>query len=161
MDTRKRAVWNAPLAAMAAMATLAGLAALAAIAALLAAGCGAGVRFGVWRDQALPSGRVVKVTMAMLAWDDEHGERNPKGDAFSLEYVRSEPGADAAAREREALEVFELIRPTSELWGLRTATLAGFPAVERRGRYDLFVFRRGEDGAWAVERRDQKVFVDD
>ena len=151
---------QAPLE-VAPLAVLGVTAALVAIGMLLAAGCGRGIRFGVWRDQALPSGRVVKVTQAMLAWNDEHGERHPKGDAFALEYVRSEPDAGLAAREREALEVFELIRPTSELWGLRVATLAGFPAVERRGRYDLFVFRRGDDGAWAVERQEQKVFVDD
>ena len=160
MKIRRGEARTAPFE-LAPLAVLGVTAALVALAVLVASGCGRGIQFGVWRDQVLPSGRVVKLTQATLAWDDEHGERHPKGDAFALEYVRSEPGADAAAREREALEVFELIRPTSELWGLETATLSGFPKVERRGRYDLFVFRRGGDGAWAVERSERKVFVDD
>jgi len=115
----------------------------------------------LWHDQALPSGKTIKVTSFNLVWGIEHDERDAAKDCLQLEYVSANPAADAAAQEREAFEVFELIRPTSELWGLKTATLSGFPAVERKGRYQIYVFTREADGHWSVTHQSAKVFVTD
>jgi hypothetical protein len=115
----------------------------------------------VWRDQVLPSGKTIKVTSFNLTWGVEHDERDTAKDAFALEFVFTNPDADVTAREREAQEVFELIRPASELWGFKTTFISGFPSVERKGRYDIFVFTRGSDGRWSFTRQSAKVFVND
>jgi len=125
----------------------------------LVAGCGASRP--IWHDQVLPSGRTVKVTSFHLVWGIEHDERDASKDSFALEFVSANPAADAAAKEREALEVFELIRGTSELWGFKTAEISGFPAVERKGRYEIFTFTRGADRRWSVARQSAKVFAND
>jgi hypothetical protein len=106
----------------------------------------------VWRSQRLPSGKTIKVTFFNLVWGAEHDERIPSQDCFALEYVTSVPVTDAQARDREAREVFELIRPTSELWGFSTATVTAFRTVERKGNYNLFVFTRGKNGQWSFTR---------
>ena len=115
----------------------------------------------LWHDQVLRSGRTIKVTSFNLVWGIEHDDRDVSKDCFALEFVSANPAADAAAQDREALEVFELIRPTSELWGLRTATVSGFPSVERKGRYQIFTFTRGASGQWSVNRQSAKVFNTD
>ncbi|HYU79790.1 MAG TPA: hypothetical protein VEK56_12445, partial [Vicinamibacterales bacterium] len=79
----------------------------------------------------------------------------------ALEFVSADPTADGASHEREALEVFELIRPTSELWGFKTAVISGFPSVERKGRYEIFIFTRGSEGQWSFTRQPAKVFAND
>lgn len=127
--------------------------------ALLLGGCGEFQR--PWHDQRLPSGQVVAISSCMLVWGAEHDERFPDRDSFALEYVATQPDAPFALREREARDVFELIRPLSELWGFRQASVAGFRSVERKGRYDLFVFRRGADGKWQAEHIASKVFAND
>lgn len=78
-----------------------------------------------------------------------------------MEFVSANPTADAAAHQQEALEVFELIRPASELWGFKMAQISGFPSVERKGRYEIFTFTRGSDGQWSVARQSAKVFSTD
>jgi hypothetical protein len=115
----------------------------------------------IWHDQLLPSGKTIKVTSFNLTWGVEHDERQADKDCFALEFVSANPTADPAAREREALEVFELIRPAPELWGLKTAVVSGFPSVERKGRYEIFIFTRGSDGRWSVTRQSAKVFAND
>lgn len=115
----------------------------------------------IWHDQKLPSGKTVKVTSFHLVWGVEHDERDTAKDCFALEYVSADPQADPGRREAEATEVFELIRPVSEQWGFRTATVAGFPALERTGRYDLYWFRRAPDGRWSFTRSEMKVFAND
>ena len=115
----------------------------------------------IWREQSLPSGRTVKVTSLHLVWGVEHDERTPAQDCFALEFVYSRPEVNDEAREREARDVFELIRPASEQWSFKTATLAGFPGLVRKGSYDLFVFNRGDDGRWKMERTPRKVFAND
>jgi len=109
----------------------------------------------------LPSSKSVKVTSFNLVWGVEHDDRDPRKDCFALEYVTAKPEADPKAREQEALEVFELIRPVSELWGLDIATLAGFPTVDRKGHYDMYVFRRAADGKWSCTVHPSKVFAND
>ena len=128
---------------------------------LVASLLGCGPFPGVWREQRLPSGKSVLVTSFLLAWGVEHDERTPANDCFALEFVTADPNATAAAQDQEALEVFELIRPVSELWGLDTASIAAFPAVKRKGRYSIFHFTRGTDASWTFRREAAKVFVDD
>lgn len=131
------------------------------LAAVLAiAGCDGHVRT-VWHEESLPSGRTVKITSFNLVWGVEHGERDTGKDCFALEYVWADPQADPARREAEATEVFELVRPLSERWGFRAASMAGFPTLERKGRYDLYWFERQADGHWSFARSEAKVFAND
>lgn len=123
-------------------------------------GC-SGVGRPIWHDQLLPSGKTIKVTSFNLVWGVEHDERDAGKDCFALEFVSANPTADSAAKDREALEVFELIRPASELWGLKSAYVSGFPSVERKGRYEIFAFTRGADGRWSFTRTSAKVFATD
>jgi hypothetical protein len=114
--------------------------------ATLLAGCGESRP--VWRDQKLPSGRQIKVLFMTLAWGVEHDERFPDQDAFSLWYVTTLPDGEPRERELEAREVFELIRPISEQWGFKSATLSAYRTPQRERTYDLFIFNRGDDGKW-------------
>jgi len=105
------------------------------------------------RDQRLPSGRVVKVVSCLFAWGVEHDERHPDEDAFAIEYLASVPRVPQEELEREVLEVFELIRPISEQWGLSLATVAALRTPERTGTYDVFAFRRSPSGTWSHTRQ--------
>lgn len=111
----------------------------------------------IWHDQQLPSGKTVKILSFNLAWGIEHDVRDAGKDCFTLEFVQADPNADPAAKEREAREVFELIRPGSELWGFKTAVLSGRPSVARNSGYDIFTFTRGADGKWSVEASELKL----
>ena len=122
--------------------------------------CGGDFR-QLWHEVKLPSGQRVKVTMFMLVWGAEHDERFPNQDSFAMEFVSNAPQAEPEQRKREALEVFELMRPVSELWGFDHAQASGFPSTERKGRYDLFLFQRGADGKWSCELKPAKVFAND
>lgn len=99
-------------------------------------------------EQRLASGKVVKVVSCQLAWGDEHGERHPDQDAFSLEYLSSVPRVPSQELEREAEEVFELVRPISEQWGLTNASVTALRTPERTGTYDAFAFTRTAAGTW-------------
>ena len=100
-------------------------------------------------EQRLPSGKVVKVVSCLLAWGVEHDERHPDQDGFALEYLASVPREPASDLEREAVEVFELIRPISEQWGATTATVTALRTLERTGTYDVFAFVRSSAGTWS------------
>lgn len=102
----------------------------------------------VWREQKLPSGRPVKVLFMTLAWGIEHDDRFPDHDAFALWYVTTVPEGGPKEREQEAREVFELIRPVSEQWGFKSASLSAYQTPQRERYYDLFIFNRGDDGQW-------------
>ncbi len=125
------------------------------------AGCGERHFQQDWHEERLVSGHVVKITSFFLVWGREHDERNEKNDCLALEFVSNAPGADAAAREAEAKEVFGLIRATSETWGFRTATIASFPTLQRKGHYEFYIFRRRDDGTWDTTHEDRKVFSND
>ena len=121
-----------------------------------------GARFrALWHGQQVASGGVVKVTSFNLVWGVEHDGRDVGNDAFSIEYVIAERSRDPRRREAEALAVFELVRPISEQWGLRSAELAAFPTLERKGRYDRYSFRRDRDGRWSFTRVEARVFATD
>lgn len=114
-----------------------------------------------FREQRLSSGRVIKVTSFVLAWGLEHNERIPQQDSLSLDYVSSVPDADSESIDKEAMEVFELIRSVSEQWGFRSATLCAFPSTTRRGRYYIFAFNKTPDGSWSFQRSSAKVHIND
>jgi hypothetical protein len=117
----------------------------------------------VFHDQVLPNGKMVKVTSFHLVWGVDHDprDRDPSKDSFQLEYVASSPDADHKVRDQECLEVFELIRPISELWGFNHASINAFPSVQRKGRYQIYDFKTGPDGKWTFDRHEAKVFVND
>lgn len=115
----------------------------------------------VFHDQVLPSGKTVKVTSFNLAWGVEHDERRAGDDTFALEYVSTVPHTDEAALDMETLEVFELIRPASEQWGFKSAQISAFPTTQRKGKYYIYVFKRGPEGKWTFTRNSAKVFVND
>lgn len=116
------------------------------LAAALLSGCGE--YRTLTHDQKLPSGRTVKIVSTQLAWGVEHDERFPDKDSFSLEFLTSYPNGEASAREQEAREVFELIRPLSEQWGLKIASVSSLENTERRGRTVIFNFERQPSGEW-------------
>jgi len=138
-----------------------GIAPLLLLATGLLAWSGCGESHPTWREQKLPSGRVVKLTMVYFGWGVEHDERTVGNDGFAVEFVCTQPDAPPDARAREAKEVFELIRPISEQWDLKLASVAGFPSVTRKGKYDLYLFRRDANGAWKSEHEERKVFATD
>jgi hypothetical protein len=105
------------------------------------------------REQRLPSGKVVKVVSCVLAWGVEHDERHPSQDSFALEYISTVPRVPPEELEREVLEVFELIRPISEQWGLSTAGVSALRTPERTGTYDVFGFTRSAAGQWSYVRQ--------
>lgn len=124
---------------------------------MLLAGCDAifGGPFRTpWHAESLPSGNTIKVTSFNLVWGAEHDEHTLGKDCFAIEYVTSYPNADAKQREAEAAEAFELVRPASEQWGFREATVAAIPTLDHRGLYDLYWYQRQADGHWS-----QKIVV--
>jgi hypothetical protein len=112
-------------------------------------GCG-GEFHTPWREQKLPSGKSVKITSLQIAWGVEHDEpRSPDRDCFVLQFVYTAPDANDDAHEQEAKEVFELIRPASELWGFTMGELMAYSTIEPGRHYDLFLFQRSSDGKWS------------
>jgi len=117
---------------------------------LVLCGCEPGEFHEPWRDQALPSGKTVKVKSLQIAWGVEHDEpRKPQHDCFVLQFVYSAPDGGDEAHAQEAKEVFELIRPVSEQWGFTNAELMAYSTLEPDRHYDLFFFQRGSDGQWS------------
>lgn len=113
-------------------------------------GCGGGEFHEPWRVQNLPGGRSVKIKSLQIAWGVEHDEpRHAERDCFVLQFVYVAPEGGDDVREREAREVFELIRPISEQWGFASAELMAYSTVEPDRHYDLYVFQRNSEGKWS------------
>jgi len=115
----------------------------------------------LWHGERLPSGGLIKVVSFNLVWGIEHDDRDVSKDSFAIEYVTANPRGDVQQREAEAAEVFEFVRPVSELWGFRSASMSAFPTLTRKGRYDLYWYQRGPDGPWSNTRSESKVFAND
>lgn len=79
-----------------------------------------------------------------LAWGVDHDDRYPDQDAFTLWYVTTLPDGRPMEREREAREVFELIRSLPEQWGSKSASLSAYRTTQRGRIYDLFIFNRSD-----------------
>jgi hypothetical protein len=127
----------------------------------LCLGCGEGGFQQPTLEQRLPSGKLIKVTSCLLVWGVEHGERHTNQDSFALEYVTAVSPSATQELDREALEVFELIRPISEQWGFATASVSAFASAERTGKYNIFVFSRAPGGRWSSSRSSAKVYNTD
>lgn len=65
-------------------------------------------------DQVAPSGSRIKLVSFNLSRGMEHGVRYASQDCFYIEYICAVPHAPQEAKDKEALDVFELIRPVSE-----------------------------------------------
>jgi hypothetical protein len=115
---------------------------------LLVAGCDGPFRTP-WHDVKLASGDTIRVTSFNLVWGAEHDEHTLGKDCFAIEYVSAQPDSDTKAGEAEAAAAFELVRPASEQWGFREATVAAIPTLEHRGPYDLYWYQRQPDGHWS------------
>lgn len=115
----------------------------------------------LYHDEALSSGKTVKVTMLALVWGGRPGDDGCTmgSDCFHLEFVSNDPNAEMPKRTAEAQDVFELIRPSSEQWGFTNAEVMGFKQLERTGDNDLFLFNRATDGKWSCERKAASVFA--
>ena len=124
-------------------------------------GCGDNVFQPLFREQVLPSGGKVAVTACMLVWGARPGDDGcvMGSDCFHLEFVSNDPKASEARRTQEAQEVFELIRPSSEMWGFTNAEMLAFQQVERTGDYDIFLFDRAAGGKWSCMRKSASVFA--
>src|SRR6185369_2092216 len=107
--------------------------------AVVVIGCGQQVFTPLYHDETLPSGEKVKITSFNLVWGGRPGDDGCTGgsDCLSVEFVSNHPDADPAKKEKEAREVFELIRPTSEQWGFSNAQVMAFRQVQRTGDYDI------------------------
>jgi hypothetical protein len=111
------------------------------------------------RTLRLVSGRTLEVTALYLGFGDPHSSRGSIDDDVEVEYVTS--AADGAARDQEASEVFEAIRPLVESLGVGSASVAAFPSLLRKGHYQRRLYTRDAGGAWTPTRSDAKVFVND
>ena len=120
---------------------------------LLLAGCNGepGPFRTAWHPEKLASGSTIKVTAFDLVWGAGHGDDDHVmgPDCFKITYVTALSGADIAQRDAEALQVFELVRPVSEQWALRSAEVAAIPTLEHTGPYDVYEFQQKPDGSWS------------
>ena len=115
----------------------------------------------IYYEQAALSGNKIKLVSFNLSRGMEHGVRYASQDCFYLEYICDFPYAPQEAKDKEALDVFELIRPVSELWRFKTAVLSAYPTTARKGLYDIYTFIQTSDGKWNVDRKTMKVHVND
>lgn len=111
------------------------------------------------RTLKLASRRSLEVTALSLAFGDEHSARGAADDGVFVEYVTS--SADDAARDAEAAEVFEAIRPLAESLGVPAAAVSAFPSLVRKGRYERHDFARDAAGRWTSSRTTAKVSAND
>lgn len=105
-----------------------------------------------WHEVSLASGRKIKVKMFTLAFANEHGDRDPSRDGFNVMYVESVPATDTAKHEAEARELFELVRPTADLWKTTSASLTAWPNLKWEGKMVIYSFTREASGNWAMSR---------
>ncbi len=140
------------------------LGAAAAVVALLAVGALLlGVASGGPREQRhrtlkLASGRTLEVTMLCLVFGDDHSQRGAVDDGVGVEYVTS---FGDGARDKEAAEVYEAIRPLAESLGVGSASISAFPSLLRKGHYQRYDYSRDAAGAWTSKHTDEKVFANE
>lgn len=103
----------------------------------------------IYHETELPNGKQIKITMCNLVWGIEHSERTESADCFEIEYIMSSPNQDDNQRDKEALEVFELIKPISEQWKIKKAALLAFPTLKRKGTYYVYSLDKDENGKWS------------
>jgi hypothetical protein len=139
--------------------------AVAALVALAAAGAlffrlgAGGPKEQRHRTLKLASGRTVEIMALYLAFGDEHSQRGAIDDGVGVEYVTS--SAEEGARDREAEEVFEAIRPLTESLGVPSMSVSAFPSPWRKGRYERHDYTRDASGGWTSQRTEAKVFANE
>jgi|WetSurMetagenome_2_1015567.scaffolds.fasta_scaffold54130_2 hypothetical protein len=114
-----------------------------------------------FHEQTMPSGKPIRITMCSLASGGEHNDRYPDEDCFTIEYVMSSPEVAQEAKDREAMEVFELIRPISEEWKIAKAEVIAFPTLKRKGIYYVYSLKLTPAGKWDYRRDSAKVHSND
>jgi len=114
-----------------------------------------------YHEQILPSGKSIKITMCDFVWGVEHNDRFANQDCFALEYVMSTADSSQPIQDREALEVFELIRPISEQWKISKAELSAFPTLKRKGIYYIYALEQNTNGHWDYKRYSAIVHKND
>jgi hypothetical protein len=112
-------------------------------------------------EQTLPSGKSIRITMCDLLWGVEHNDRFSNQDCFAIEYVMSTADSSQEIQDREAMDVFELIRPVSEQWKIEKASLTAFPTLKRKGTYSVYALKRNPNGKWEYKRYTAKVHIND
>jgi hypothetical protein len=105
-----------------------------------------------FHEHKMPSGRSIKITMCDFLYGVEHNDRYEDQDCFRIDYIMSSPHVAREDQDREALEVFELIRPISEGWTLHKAQVFAFPALRRKGTFYVYSFTQRPDGQWDFRR---------
>lgn len=107
------------------------------------------------REQILSSGNKVKITGLNLAFGDR---ASGSQDVMVLSYQTLYVEKVSSDRNKEAHEVFELIRPLCEQWRLSGADLMAFQKNNGKGDFWAIRFRRGTDGRWNAEEMPGKVY---
>ena len=106
------------------------------------------------RNQVLSSGKTVKLLGVHFGFGSQENKGN---DSFTVEYSITNPKADDATKDKEAWDVFELIRPVSEQWGLKEAEVSAFPTPQHKGAYTFYRFRHSTEGKWAMEKMNGSI----
>jgi len=112
-------------------------------------------------EQAAPSGGKIKLVSFNLSRGMEHGVRYASQDCFYMEYICDVPQASQESKDKEALAVFDLIRPVSEQWGFKTAVLSAYLTTSRKGPFDDYRFTQKSDGTWHVDRHAMNVHLNE
>lgn len=131
---------------------VAGVTMLVAAAALFFAAGSGGPHEQRHRTLKLASGRALEIMGLYFSFGDEHSQRGAIDDGISVQYVSA--AAAGEARDKEAAEVFEAIRPLSESLGVATAEICAYPSLSGKGRHDVYAYSRDVAGAWNVKRVD-------
>jgi hypothetical protein len=132
---------------------VAGVAMLVAVAAMLFAVASGGSHEQRHRTFKLASGRALEIMGLYFAFGDEHSQRGAIDDSISVQYVSA--AAKGEARDREAAEVFEAIRPLSESLGVATAEVCAYSSLSLKGRSEIYAYSRDTTGVWTFKRVDQ------
>lgn len=95
------------------------------------------------REQRLPSGKTATILWMGIAYGDQRAD-----DEIMLHIQAHASLADRASVEKEAIEAFELIRPTCELWDLHRADVSVYTNAQATGDFLGLQFSRNPDGTW-------------
>jgi len=109
----------------------------------------------MYREQALKNNTKVKITSIQLVFANQG---STKVDKFWIHFVMNDPKASPEAAESEAKEVFELIRPTCELWGIDSAEVFSIPAISYKGRAFTYEFNRKKSSDWSFTKNDYHTY---
>jgi len=133
---------------------VAGVTMLVAVAAMFFAAVPGGSHEQRHRTLKLASGHALEIMGLYFAFGDDHSQRGAIDDGISVQYVSA--AAEGDARDKEAAEVFEAIRPLSEALGVATAEVCAYPSLSRKDRSEIYTYSRDTAGAWTFKRVDRR-----